>query len=55
MNIVGKQIAGRLAVLVSVLGSLSALAQIPGTGSSSGVNASLAKLFSDFPGFTIGP
>jgi hypothetical protein len=35
-----------------VLSALSAPAQIPGAGSPSGVNASLAKLFSDFPGFT---
>ena len=52
MKYCGKQIVGRAAVLFTVLSALSALAQIPGAGSPSGVNASLAKLFSDFPGFT---
>jgi len=52
MNYCRKRIAGHISILLALLSPLSAMAQIPGAGSPSGVSASLAKLFSDFPGFT---
>jgi hypothetical protein len=52
MNNRVKQIVSRVVVVYALLSALNALAQIPGAGSSSGVSASLVKLFSDFPGFT---
>jgi hypothetical protein len=38
--------------LFTAVAEVSSLAQLPGAGSPSGVNASLVKLFDGFPGFT---